>query len=96
MVKFCATHLAVFVNDNRVDKRRLQGEDTLNADIVAHLANGETFLSAFAGDFDHNAAILLDTLFVTLFDAVSDCDGVAGAELGMLFAGGKCLFGYLD
>ena len=44
VVKFSATYLTVFVYGNRVDEGRLDGEDTLNTDVFAHLANGETFL----------------------------------------------------
>ncbi len=71
-------------------------EDTLHADVVAHFAHGEALFSAFSRDADHNTAIQLDTLFVTFFDSVSDCDCVARAELRMLFAGSKSFFGNLN
>ena len=87
IVKFGATHLAILVDGDRVDKRRLDGEDTLHADIVAHFADGEPLLVAVARNTDYHTAILLDTLFVTLFDAVCHGDGVAGAEFGMFLAG---------
>ena len=93
VVEFSATNLTVFVDYDRVDERRFDGEDALNADVVAHFANGEAFLCAFARDADNNTAILLNTLFVTFFDSISDCDGVAGTEFGELFAGSKSLFG---
>ncbi len=96
VVQFGTAYFTVFVDGDRVDKRRFDGEDTLNTDVVAHLADGETFLAAFATDADNNAAILLDTLFVTFFDAVSHGDCVAGAEVRVLFAGGKCFFGNLN
>lgn len=41
-----------------------------------------------AVDADHHAAELLDTLLVTLLDAVGDGDGVAGTELVDFFLGG--------
>ena len=95
VVELGATYLTVLVDGDGVDKRGFDGEDTLNTDVVGHLADGETLFGAFAGDADYNTAVLLDTLFVTLFDTIGDGDGVAGAEIGMLLAGGKSLFGNL-
>ena len=91
IVQFGATHLTVLVNHDVVDERRLNGENTLHTDVVANLANGETLLLALAHDLDDHAAILLNTLLVTLLDAISHRDGVAREELGMLLASGKCL-----
>ena len=82
VVKFGATHLAILVDGDRVDERRFDGEDTLHTDVVAHFADGETLLVAVARDTDYHTAILLDTLFVTLFDAVGHGDGVAGTNSG--------------
>lgn len=96
IVEFCATDLAVLVDNDRVDEGRFDGEDALNADVVGHLAYGEALFVTFAGYADYNAAVLLDTLFVALFDTVSNGDGVAGEELLVLFAGFEGLFGNLD
>lgn len=96
VVEFGAAHFTVFVYDDRIDEGGFYREDTLNADVVAHFAHGEALFSAFSRDADHNTAIQLDTLFVTFFDAVGNGDCVAGAEIGVLFVGCKCLFGYLD
>ena len=96
VVELCAAHFAVLVHDDRVDERRLYGENTLHTDVVAHLAHSEALLAAFTIDADNHAAVLLDTLFVTLFDAVSHGDGVAGTELRELLAGGESLFGNFD
>ena len=63
VVKLGTTYLTVLVDSNGVDERRLDGEDTLNTDVFAHFANGETLLRAFAGDADNHTAVLLDTLF---------------------------------
>ena len=93
VVKLGTTYLTVLVDGNGVDERRLDGEDTLNTDVFAHFANGETLLRAFAGDADNHTAVLLDTLLVTFFDAVSHSDGVAGAKFGMLLAGSESFFG---
>lgn len=86
IVDFCATDFTVFVDYDRVDERRLNGEDTFNTDIVAHLANGETLFVAFSRDADYDAAILLDTLLVAFLDAVSHGDCIAGTEFGELLA----------
>lgn len=93
VVELGATHLTVLVDGDGIDEGRFDGEDTFYTDIVAHLADGEALLVAFAADADYNAAVLLDTLFVAFFDSVSYGDSVAGAEFGVLFARGKCLFG---
>lgn len=87
VVKLGATHFTVLVDGDRVDKRRFQRENTLNANIVAHLAHCEALLFTVAGDADYYAAILLDTFLVTFFDAVSNGYGVARSEFGMCFAG---------
>ncbi len=96
VVEFGAAHFTVFVYDDRIDEGGFYREDTLNSDVVAHFAHGEALFSAFSRDADHNTAIQLDTLFVTFFDSVSDCDCVARAELRMLFAGSKSFFGNLN
>lgn len=96
IVKFRTAHFTVFVHCDRVDERRLNGENTLNTDVVAHFAHGETLFVAFAGDADNHTAILLDTLLVSFFDTVGYCDGVAGSEFNLVGACGKCFFGNFD
>lgn len=96
IVKLGTTYFTVFVYRDGIDERRFDREDTLNADVVGHFADGETFFVAFTAYADHNAAVLLDTFLVTFLDAVGYGDGVAGAEFGVLFAGGKSFFGYFD
>lgn len=96
VVEFCATNFTVFVDSYAVDKRRLQGEDTLNTDVIGHFANCKTLFVAVARDADDNTLVHLDTLFVALFNAIGYCDCVASVELGMLFAGGKSLLGDFD
>ena len=59
IIKFCTANFTEFVHHDRVNERRLDGEDTLNADVVAHFAYGETFLCAFTGDFDNHTTVLL-------------------------------------
>ena len=96
VVKFRTAYFAVFVHCDRIDERRFEGEDTLHTDIVAHLADGEALLFAFACDFDHYAAVLLDTFLVAFLDTVCHGDGVAGSEILVLLAGGKRFLGNLN
>ena len=86
IVKLGTTYFTVFVYRDGIDERRFDREDTLNADVVGHFADGETFFGAFAVDADHNAAVLLDTFLVTFLDAVGYGDGVAGAEFGVPYS----------
>lgn len=96
VVQFGAANFAILVDYDGVDERRLDGEDTLNADVVGHFAYGEALFGAFARNFDNHTAVLLDTFLITFFDAVGHGDGIAGTEIGMLLATGKSLFGNLD
>ena len=59
----------MLVDNDAVDERRLERENTLNTDIVTDLANGETLRLTLAVDFNHHTTVLLDTLLVTLLDA---------------------------
>lgn len=96
VVKLRTAHFAVFVDGDGLDERRFHREDAFYADSVGNLADCEALFVLMAVDADHHATVLLDTLFVTFFDAVGNGDCVAGAEIGVLFVGCKCLFGYLD
>lgn len=97
IIEFRTTHLAEFVDSDRLDERRLDGENPLHAYTVGDLAYCEALLVLVAVDADHYAAILLDTLLVTLFDTVSDRHGVAGSELiELLFGSGESLLRDLD
>ena len=97
IVKFRTAYFTEFVDCDRLDEGGFDGEDTLHADAVGNLANGETLLVAVAADADYDTAILLDTLLVTLLDTVSDCDGVAGLEfIEIFFGSGESLFRNLD
>lgn len=97
IVQFGTTHLTILVDCDRLDKGRFHGEDTLNADTIRNFAYSETLLILVAAYADYYAAELLDTLLVTLFDAVSYSDGVAGAECGdVLLGSGKGLLHYFN
>lgn len=47
VVESGTANLTVLIDGDRVDERGLNGEDTLNTDIVAHFANSEALLVAF-------------------------------------------------
>ena len=76
VVQFSTTYFTDFVNRDAFDKRRFDRENSLYTYVLRHLTNCETFFVAVTGDTDNNTAILLDTLFVTLFDTVSYRDRI--------------------
>ena len=97
IVKLGTTYLAILVDCDRLDERRLDGENSLHADTVGNLTHCEALLVLVTVDADHDAAVLLDSLLVTLLDTVGNCDSVAGTELVEIFLrGGKCLLCNLD
>ena len=92
VIQLSAANAAILVDNNVVNERRFHWEDTLNTNVVADLANGETLLAAAAVDLDYNATILLNTLLVTLLNAVSYCDCVTRKKLWQLLACSERLF----
>ena len=92
VIQLGATNLTMLVDGNVVDKRRLERENTLNADVVTDLANGEALLVTLASDLDNHTTVLLDTLLVTLLDAVCYRDCVTREKLRVLLVCSKCLF----
>ena len=64
-----------------VDLRGMNGERTLNADGEAHLADGEGLAAALAVTADDIALENLDTLAVTLGDAIVNLNVIANVEL---------------
>ena len=92
VVKLSAANFTEFVNDDRVDKRRFDREDTFNTNVVAHFANGETLFVTFTSDFDNDTTVLLDTFLVTFLDTVRNSDSITCTEIRVLFAGSKCFF----
>ena len=87
-------HDAVAQNLDGLDVRRVEGENTLHTHVAGHLAHGERLGGALSFDLDDHALERLDTLLVTLDDAVVHVDGVAGSEFrdfrGILSL--ECLF----
>jgi len=97
VVQFGATHLAVFVHRDFLNERAVHGENTLNADVTRHFANGEALLVLAAVDGDNVATELLDTLLVTFLNTISNGDLVTSCESReLLLLAGKCLFGNLN
>ena len=74
----------MLVDGDAVNKRRLERENTLNADVVTDLAHGETLLLTLASDLNYHTTVLLDTLLVTLLDAVCYRDCVTREKLRVL------------
>ena len=92
VVQLGTTHLTMLVDGDAVDERRLERENTLYTDVVTDLANGETLLLTLADDLNHHTTVLLDTLLVTLLDAVCYRDCVTREKLRVLLVCSKCLF----
>ncbi len=80
VIQFRTTYFTELVNRDALDERRLDREDTLNTHVLRHLTNREALLVAVARDADYDTAILLDTLFVTLFDTIRNGDRVTTLE----------------
>ena len=97
VVQFGATNLAVFVHRDLLNERAVHGENTLNADITRHLANGEALLVLATVDGDDITTELLDTLLVTFLNTICNRDLVTCCECRELFLlAGECLFGNLN
>ena len=62
-----------------------EGEDTLYTNVTRHLAYGETFFVTMTRNANYIATEILNTLFVTLLDAVRNCDSITALEFGVLF-----------
>ena len=93
IVQFGATYFTHFIYSDAVDERRFDGENSFYTDVVGHLTYCKTLFLTATRDADNNTAILLDTLFVTLFDAVCYGDGITTLKRGVLFTGSERLFG---
>ena len=62
IVKLSATYLTNLVHLDRVDVRRLDGEDTLHTNGTRHLANSETLLVTMAANLDNDTTVELNAL----------------------------------
>src|SRR5688572_12801055 len=82
VVEARATDLAAGQHLHAVHHRRVQRKDTLDADAVRDLADGERGARGAAGALDANALEGLDALLLALLDLHEDLDGVTDAEIG--------------
>src|SRR5581483_2930545 len=89
IIQLGATDLAAAHDLHRVDHRRIQREDALDAFTVRNLADGEVLVEAVAGAADANAFIGLNAGALALDHLDVDLNGVARAEVGHVLAGGK-------
>ena len=80
VVDACATNDTDLVNLDLVDVGRIEREDTLNAYAVGDFADSEHLGLARTLDLDNYAAEALQTLLVTLDDAVGYGDRVTSLE----------------
>lgn len=85
VVQLSATNFTAFVHLNLVDEWRIHREDTLHADVITHLTNGETLRILVTNDLDDYATIVLHTLLVTFFDTIRNGDSVARTKFRKLF-----------
>src|SRR5688572_11937342 len=69
-------------HDDRVDHRRVDREDALDALAVGNLPYGEVFVEAAARPRDADALIGLDAGTCAFGDAHIDADRIAGREVG--------------
>ena len=85
VIQFGTTYLTVLVHCDALDEGAVHREDTLYTNVAAHLTNSEAFLVAATMDADDISAELLYTLFVTLFDTITDGYLIARLESRELF-----------
>src|SRR3954466_5022609 len=81
VIELGAPDLAAAHDLDRVDHRRIEREDALDALAVGDLADGEAFLEAGAGAGDAHALIGLHAGALALLDLDVDDQGVAGLEV---------------
>ena len=97
VVQFGTTYFTVLVDSDALDEGAVHREDTLNTYVAAHLANCEAFLVAATMDADYITAELLNTLFVTFFDTITNGYLVTCLECReFFFLTGKSLLGYFQ
>lgn len=87
--QFGTAHLAHFVQLNRLDIGREEGEETLNTYTIRNFPNGESGGGAIALELDHVAAEALDTFFSALYNFVVDSYIIACFERRQFFFGGQ-------
>src|SRR5262249_53017287 len=81
VIELRAAHLAVTLDDDRVDRRAVRLEHALDARAVRDLAHRECRVEARVLARDHDAFVRLHALAVAFLDLDVDDDRVARAEL---------------
>src|SRR6185437_3647420 len=95
IIELGATHAAPAYHLDRVDQRRMDGEDALDALAIGNLAHGEILVHPAAGAPDAYALIGLHAAALALDHLDVDANRVSGAELrhlALLGEGGNLLF----
>lgn len=82
VVQLGATDIALTGDLDLVDLRGVHREGTLNADREADLTDGERLANAMTVTTDHVALEHLDTLTITLGDALVNLNVIANVEFG--------------
>lgn len=85
IIEFGTTYLTATVHRNRVDKRRIQRENTLNAYVARHFTNCKASFVAMTRNANYITTEILHTLFVSFANTVCNRDVVTALEGGMLF-----------
>src|SRR5581483_10427432 len=88
IIELGAADLAAAQDFDRVDHRRVQRKDALNALAVGNLAHGEILVESRAGAADADAFIGLHARPLALDDLDVDSERVAGPEVRNVLAGG--------
>src|SRR5580704_1816929 len=96
IIELGATDLAAAHDLDRVDHRRIEREDALDAFAIRNLPHGEVLVQAAAGAADADTFISLHAGALALDDLDVDHDGIPRLEIGNFLAGGKLchLFGF--
>src|SRR3979490_1014344 len=89
VIQLGAPDLAAAHHLDRVDHRRIQRKDALDAFPIGDLADREVLVQAAAGAADAHALIGLHARALALDHLDIDDDGIARTEIGDFLAGGK-------
>src|SRR5579863_316776 len=89
IIKLGAAYLTFAHHHDRIDHRRIEREDALDALTVGDLAHGEILVQPAAGTADADAFIGLHAAALALDDLDVNDEGVARLKIGDFLAGGK-------
>src|SRR4029450_11973412 len=86
IIELGAAHGAAAHHLDRIDDRRIEREDALDAFAERNLADREVRVHALVGAGDAHALVHLDAAAVAFDDFHADAQRVAGAEFGDILA----------